>query len=369
MDKQKTNWKQAFKFMGAVLAFAIGSGFATGQELLQYFTAYRYQSILVGVVFLAIFIYSNYCFAVAGNREKFTKGSQVFNYYCGRYLGPVFDYFCVLFCYMSFIVMVAGAASTLEQQYGIPLVAGGIILTVLATITVIFGLNSIVNVISKIGPILVGIALFIGIYSFIAAVSKGAIAEGAALVKSGEVEVLKASNNWFMAGASYGGFCLLWFAGFMAELGSKNRMKELMIGQSMSGTFNILACVIVGFALLGNVAEVAGLQIPNLYLASKIWAPAASIFAIIIFAAIYTTACPLLWTASSRFTTEGTPTFKIVTLILAAVGCVIALAVPFNILLNYIYVINGYGGFILLVLMLIKDIRIRVAEKKAKTTV
>lgn len=45
--------------MGAVLAFAIGSGFASGQELLQYFTAYGYESILVGAVFLAIFIYSN----------------------------------------------------------------------------------------------------------------------------------------------------------------------------------------------------------------------------------------------------------------------------------------------------------------------
>lgn len=100
--------------MGAVLAFAIGSGFASGQELLQYFTAYGYESILVGIVFLTIFIYSNYCFAIAGHREKFTKGSQVFNYYCGPYLGKVFDYFSVLFCYMSFIVMVAGAASTLQ---------------------------------------------------------------------------------------------------------------------------------------------------------------------------------------------------------------------------------------------------------------
>lgn len=108
MNSSKTNWSQAFKFMGAVLAFAIGSGFASGQELLQYFTAYGYESILVGIVFLTIFIYSNYCFAIAGHREKFTKGSQVFNYYCGPYLGKVFDYFSVLFCYMSFIVMDVG---------------------------------------------------------------------------------------------------------------------------------------------------------------------------------------------------------------------------------------------------------------------
>lgn len=349
--------------MGAVLVFAIGSGFASGQELLQYFTAYGYESILVGIVFLTIFIYSNYCFAIAGHREKFTKGSQVFNYYCGPYLGKVFDYFSVLFCYMSFIVMVAGAASTLQQQYGIPLALGGVILTVLACTTVVFGLNSIVNIISKIGPVLVTVALLIGLYSFFTALAGGDIVKGAELVSSGEVKVMKASTNWFMAGASYGGFCLLWFAGFMAQLGSENDMKELMIGQAMSGTFNITACVILGFALLGNIANVAALQIPNLYLATKIWPPISYGFALIIFAAIYTTACPLLWTASSRFTAEGSPSFKIFTAALAAVGCVVALTIPFNILLNYIYVINGYGGFLLLILMFIKDMRLRFAAK------
>lgn len=366
MEKQKTDWKQAFKFMGAVLAFAIGSGFATGQELLQYFTAYGYQSILVGIVFLVIFIYSNYCFAVAGNREKFSKGSEVFKYYCGPILGTVFDYFSVIFCYMSYIVMVAGAASTLKQQYNVPLVAGGVIIATLVCATAVFGLNSIVNVISKIGPVLVIIALIIGFFNFIVAAVNGHVSEGAQLVSTGEIQVMKASSNWFMAGASYGGFCLLWFAGFMAELGSKNRLKELMIGQVMSGTFNILACVIVGFALLGNITNVSNLQIPNLYLANQMWAPLGYFFALIIFAAIYTTACPLLWTASSRFTTEGTPKFKILTVVLAVIGLIVALAVPFNILLNYIYVINGYGGFILLIIMFVKNTYLRFTSKKEK---
>ena len=71
-----------------------------------------------------------------------------------------------------------------------------------------------------------------------------------------------------------------------------------------------------------------------------------------------------MWTASSRFTDEGTTKFKILTLVLAVIGCVIALLVPFNVLLNYIYVINGYGGFLLLLLMFIKNVRLRFASKK-----
>ena len=33
------NWKRVLILAGAVIAFTIGSGFATGQEIIQYFTA------------------------------------------------------------------------------------------------------------------------------------------------------------------------------------------------------------------------------------------------------------------------------------------------------------------------------------------
>ena len=35
------NWKRVLILAGAVIAFTIGSGFATGQEIIQYFTADR----------------------------------------------------------------------------------------------------------------------------------------------------------------------------------------------------------------------------------------------------------------------------------------------------------------------------------------
>ena len=367
-DKQEKTGLRPSKvlmFMGTVLAFAIGAGFASGQELTQYFSAYGWKAPLVGLVFIVIFVYSNYLFAVAGKRGHLTKGSQVFRYYCGKYLGMAFDIFAALFCYMSFVVMVGGAANTLNQQYGLPLIVGGGIIAVLAIITVIFGLNGIVNVISKIGPILVGVALVIGITSLI--MNAGNVAPNVARIESGEVQLVQASNNWFMAGASYGGFCLLWFAGFMATLGSqsdgKRGFKELMAGQTLSGTFNIIACVLLGFAIVASVDLAGSAQIPNLVLAEQIWPPIAYIFAIIIFVAVYSTSCPLLWTGVVRFSDEGTNRFRILTIVGAVAAVIIALYVPYSTLINVLYVINGYGGFLLFIIMVIQDIRYRVKHK------
>ncbi|MFT5873365.1 MAG: putative membrane protein YkvI [Clostridium sp.] len=363
---EKINYSRVIIMVGAILAFSIGSGFATGQELIQYITAYAYDGILIGLIFFLIFGYSNYAYAKAGNLEKFTKGSEVYKYFCGNVVGTIFDYFSVVFCYMSFIVMVGGGAATLHQQYGLPLYWGGLILAALACCTVIFGLDALVKVLGMIGPVVVVICLLVGVITFI---KDGAnISQGAELVISGRVKVMKASTNWLLAGGSYAGFCMLWFGGFMAELGSKNKMKELTRAVVIAAVLNTVAILVVGFALLANVTDVATAQIPNLVLANRILPALTPVFAIIVFAAIYTTSVPLLWTASSRFATEKSMKFYIITISLAALGYLIAMKIPFNRLLNLVYVINGYGGIILLGFIINKNVRLKIAGKKSKQT-
>lgn len=354
------NVRLVMTIAGAVLAFLIGSGFASGQEILQYFAAYQFESFLVGIVIILVLCFANYCFVFAGTREKFTKGSEVFNYYCGPAIGLFFDCFAAIFCYMSFVVMLGGISATVSQQFGIPGVFGAVGLAVCAGLTVIFGLDAIVNIISKIGPALVALSIIIGLATLI--VSWDSIPAGAELIKNKEVTVMQASTNWLLAGCSYGGFCLMWLAGFMAQLGSEYEKngKELQLGQFLGVTMLVVACIIVGFAQVANIREVAGTQVPNLVLAQKLAPMLAHGFAIIIMLAIYTTACPLLWTVSARFTQQGSTRYKALTVILAVVGCFVALEIPFSTLVNYIYVINGYGGAVLIIFMAVKLIRLRL---------
>ena len=62
--KNKINWKSVFTVMGAVLAFNIGTGFATGQEVMQYFSVFGWWSILTGAAFVVTMVkpvYHNDC--------------------------------------------------------------------------------------------------------------------------------------------------------------------------------------------------------------------------------------------------------------------------------------------------------------------
>lgn len=114
---EKVSWKRVLILAGAIIAFTIGSGFATGQEIIQYYTAYGVKGLLVILVFLVAFLYYNFNFAKAGAEQKFEKGNDVYKHFCGKYVGTFCDYYSTLFCYMSFFCY--GRRSILYTSSGI----------------------------------------------------------------------------------------------------------------------------------------------------------------------------------------------------------------------------------------------------------
>ena len=348
---ERSSTMRVLTYAGAIMAFLIGSGFATGQEIMQYFASYGFWGVFgTGLLVLALISFVSIQFLTVGQREQFDKPSQIFEYYAGRYIGRFFDYFSILFVFLSFTVMVAGAGAVFDEHYNLPTWVGGIGLTVLVALTVWFGLNSLVDVIGKIGPLIVVIAIGLGIVGIINA-DTGILAGNEVVA---ELEVQQASNHWITAGLSYVGFCMLWLAAFLTALGKTvPTQREARAGGLTGGVVFSLSCIIVGLGLLANIERVAGMQIPMLVLASDIAPFVASLISLMILAGIYTTAIPLLWTVSSRFFPDGTRKYKYFTIVLAALGTVIGLWLPFDQMVNIVYVLNGYVGAVLLAIMVV----------------
>lgn len=356
-------YRRILTYAGAILGFLIGSGFATGQEVLQYFTAYGYAGVFgTGGLVLILITYVCVEFLRAGQSQKFCRPAQVFSYYGGRYVGPFFDYFSIVFVFLSFAVMVAGAGAVFEEHYGITKYVGGIALAVIVAATVCCGLQRLVKVLGKVGPLIVVVAVGLGVAGLMLG-SDGAAGGNARLA---ELEVTRASSNWVLAALSYVGFCMLWLATFLAALGGAGRSRrEVTVGGLAGGVAFSAACMIVGLGLLANISRVNGAEIPMLILAGEVSPLLSAGFSVVILAGIYTTAVPLLWTVSSRIRAEeGRRTYGL-TLGLAAAGTLIGLAVPFSQMVNVVYVINGYVGIALLILMVVKTVRRTAARRHA----
>lgn len=368
MGKGKISLGAIAGFCGACIAFYIGAGFATMQEVMQYDASYGSMFIVVVVVAMGIYLYTNLSFATNGNRLNLTRGGDIYGHYCGKWIGKFYDYFAALFCYVCFFVMCGAANSTAQQQWGLPNGVGAVILTVAVVATVVFGLDGIVNALGKIGPVIVIMIFALAIISLgnnigdlpanMAAVDAGEYADSISQVGGG---------NPIASGASYAGFVILWFATFMAEMGAKNRLREVNSGMILSTVFIAAATILCVLALIANIQETSVADIPALVLANSVNPLFGTIYAFIVFCGIYTTSVPLLWTGIGRIAKEGTTMYRLFVILGGALGCGVACFLPYQGLVNILYGLNGYVGFILVAFMVVHDVRTRMGSRKAKS--
>ena len=91
--------KRILQYCGACIAFYIGAGFATMQEVMQYEASYGSKFWIVITVCAVIYVYTNLSFISNGNRLHVKHNGDIYKAYCGKYIGKFFDYFSALFCY------------------------------------------------------------------------------------------------------------------------------------------------------------------------------------------------------------------------------------------------------------------------------
>lgn len=101
-------------------------------------------------------------------------------------------------------------------------------------------------------------------------------------------------------------------------------------------------------------------DIPALALAGQISPVVSLVFAVVICAGIYTSATPLLWTAVRKIAEEETSKYKVTTIVAGMIGCAVACFVPYKGLINILYGLNGYLGFILIFVMMAYDFKTKM---------
>lgn len=359
--KEKTNSKQIILFAGAFIAYSIGAAFSTGQEAMQFFSSYGYKGILGGIAFGLILFYTCWSYIHAGSENHFENAKEVFTYYCGKYIGTFFDWFIPIACYIIYIAMIAGAASTINEHFGLPIWVGGVLMTLAVLVTTIFGFKSIVDVIGKIGPFMV-VCIFAVIIATLIKYGSG-IPNSIALMESGKVSVMSAGSNWLTAAISYGGVTVVLNAMFITNLASKNNKKEVLWGVTIGIICVVLGAVGLAFALLTDIELAAASQIPALAMIAKLMPWFATVFSLAVVAGIYTTAVPLLWTPVSRFAKEKSTLYYVLCVVLAVVALVVVFFVPFGTIINITANSMNYVAFVLAIFMIVKDIRMALTKR------
>ena len=338
---------RVIRLAGAFCAFCIGSGFASGQEVLQFFTSHGLYSFGALAICLVLFMWFGSTIMAAGHRLRLASSSDIFSYYCGPLLGRVFEFVVPLFLFCVFVIMVSGSGAMLEQHFQMPRAVGAGIMAVVATLTVAFGLNRLVQVIGVIGPVIIALSILVGVLGIL----NGTVGfEGVEAATAG-LNLPKAADNWALSGLLYAAFMVFGSAPFFAAMGTEApTRRDALFGGLTGGFFLIVAATIMSTGMLCNIAAVYDKQLPALAMAGGTSALLGNGFAVILFCGIYTTAAPMLWSVCNRVFQDGTPRFRLCAVVLGILAFFCGM-LPFGTLVGTVYPYTGYLGLLFMLLV------------------
>ena len=152
--KEKVSIGNILKFSGAFVACAIGSGFATGQEIMQFFSAYGVMGIAGTAITTVIFAWVGGMFMKNGYEQQLREPGDIIPYYFGQRFGKLFQIILQVFLYGVFVIMIAGAGATLSEYFGLNPMVGRVGMALLAFFTVILGLTKVTDILGTLGTVI-----------------------------------------------------------------------------------------------------------------------------------------------------------------------------------------------------------------------
>lgn len=336
--------KKYLELAGAIVAFCIGSGFATGQEILQFYAAYG-PAGAAGALLLTAGVWLWLCRAVMedGRRLGLEKAGEIWRWYAGERLGKALELFGLLFSFACLALMLSGAGAALGEYAGLPELWGRALMALLAVLAVLRGREELDSVNGALGLLIIAFTLLIGL--------GGLLRGGGDLVLAGAwlrgYPVLRAAKSWWLSGLLYPAFMSVLLLPFLAGLSqSCADERQAAAGGLLGGGAFLLCLGLMAFALLANLPLAGQAAIPTLTLARALSPWLGRLFGPALLLGIFSTVSALLWTCSSCLAgREGSPRFHAAAaaLSLAAFACS---AFPFDRLVNALYPATGYAGLL-----------------------
>lgn len=343
--------KKSLQIGGAFVGLIVGAGFASGQEIMQYFTSFGMMGIVGGIVATIAFAFLGMTLAQLGSKLQTTSHKGVIYYIGGRYIGAVLDFLITFFLFGVAVVMFAGAGSTFNQMFGINPMVGSIIMVALTIGTLLLNLKNILNLIAIITPYLMVVIFIILIYSLftmdISISEANTIAQNQA----------SAASNWFMGALLYVSYNIAAGAALLIVMGGTEKDSKVAgVGGILGGVMLGGLIILIHLTMFVKLDVVGGVDMPTLELAKQIHPAVGVLMAIALLGMMYNTAVGMFYAFTVRFVGPEHKVFKPTVVVVGLVGFVASL-VGFTTLVGKVYSTMGYLGFALIVAILIAWIR------------
>jgi uncharacterized membrane protein YkvI len=343
-------------YIGAV----IGAGFASGQEIMQFFILHDGKGLTGAVLATLLFSYLGGLVMFLSITIKTANYKEFLNFLLGPRIGKLMDGLSLFMLLGGLSVMMAGSAAVFGEQFGLPVKAGVWVVAILTSLVILGGLEGVMTA----NVFLVPLKLLAVFLISLAALGIGGLPD---VLQSSTGPARGVAGNWIAAGFLYVSYNMVVPVAVLSSLGRSVSLKLGIAGGALGGFLIGLAVFLVTLAGLAHMPEAASYQIPLFYLTGLLGPFFSWGLGILIWLAILTTAIADAHGFASRLAPGGGSLYRF----WGTGACLLALPLSgfsFSGLVRVLYPLFGCAGLVLLVGLLVLPLTIYFRKIKKSFT-
>ena len=323
-------------YLGAV----IGAGFASGQEIVQFFVSYGKPGFQGALLAAVLFAASGGMLLYTAHKQNMSNYQDILAYLLGKRLGSIVDFLLAIFLFLGISTMLSASGAVFYEHLYLPKYWGILLAYFMVVIALAAGKQGLIYSYNLLVPIKIVLLLLISGYVALFVGDVQVTASAAYLYPQGK-------NYWPFASILYVAYNFSLAMVVLSEYQSVSSKSDGIKGAIEGGLILGLLVILNYGALCKFLPTVMHYQVPMLYVAGHISPAAKYVYTLVLWMGILTTAIANAYGFAQRFSR-----FTGLSYSLCLVLCM-TLALPvstqsFSSLVNKIYPAFGVLGVLIL---------------------
>ncbi|MBS2968566.1 hypothetical protein J9317_07325 [Metabacillus sp. KIGAM252] len=328
----------AFVYVGTV----VGAGFATGKEIVEFFTRFGAAGTIGILLAGSLFIHLGTKLMVIASRIQAPSFKEMNIYLLGRHAGQAVNAVMLLLLFGVTSVMVSGAGAIFEERLGLPASIGVLISIVLTLMIMAKGLHGVVGVNMLVVPMLLLLSLV---------VLTSAITEGGANAVFTGMRLF--DHGWAVSSVCYAAYNLGLAQAVLVPLAAEIKDEEVLKKGGRLGGLILMIIMLGSHLALLFVPGAVKFEVPMAEVMNTVFSAAYYLYVLVIFGEVLTSIIGNLY-GMERLLSQfiRVPRMGMIAIILAV--CFFLSFIGYGKLISAIYPVIGYISLLFLGALLLK---------------
>lgn len=325
----------------------IGAGFASGQEIMQFFTNY-YSGGFAGIIVAGIlFSIIGYSVLRRVYSQRITTYDEFIYPALGWFFGKVMEVIILIFMLSVFCIMIAGMGNIMIDAFNISFTKAVVIASIICILVLLTDIRGIVALNAVITPFLVLGIIFTGVYVIIT--RDMSVFNITGYIKS-------VTNNWFFSALLYVSYNSITSIVIMCNLLPYLKSRRIAtVSGVLGGMVLMVIALVLNTVLFVFMPEKASFgEIPILYILQKYSNTLNFIYMVVLWLAMFTSAVNSGYCFIDRLRTKVKINRIILILLFGAISIPLSTC-GFSRLIATLYPIFGYAGLLMLFVIIIEE--------------